>query len=84
MWGKESLCNIGQKRDKKKERKKNITYVPVNGAMAVVGVGAKGRMQWWCGGLHAHGQGCMHQCFDGLLDPPWTSWGQLVLAGTTP
>ncbi len=20
-----------------------------------------------------------HQCFDGLLDPPWTSWGQLVM-----
>src|SRR6266702_5187977 len=19
-----------------------------------------------------------HQCFDRLLDPPWTSWGQLV------
>ncbi len=26
----------------------------------------------------------VHQCFDGLLDPPWTSWGQLVPAGTTP
>ncbi len=43
MWGKESLCNIGQKRDKKKE-KKNITCIPVNGAMVAVGVGAKGRM----------------------------------------
>ena len=27
--------------------------------MTVVGVGAKGRMQWWHGGLHAHEWGCM-------------------------
>jgi len=39
VWGKESLCNIGQKKDEK-----NITCVPTNGAMAAVGVGAKGRM----------------------------------------
>ncbi len=44
MWGKESLCNIGQKRDEKKRKEKNITCVPVNEAMAVAGVGAKGRM----------------------------------------
>src|SRR6266571_4095387 len=25
----------------------------------------------------------VHQCFDGLLDPPWTSWGQLVPAGAS-
>jgi len=59
MWGKESLCNIGQKRDTKKRKEKNITCVPVNEAMAVVGVGAKGRMQQQCGGLHAHRWGCV-------------------------
>src|SRR6266571_3861010 len=25
----------------------------------------------------------LHQCFDGLLDPPWTSWGQLGPAGAS-
>ncbi len=34
--GVKSLCNIGQKRDEKK-RKKNITCIPANGAMAAVG-----------------------------------------------
>src|SRR6266702_2341191 len=24
-----------------------------------------------------------HQCFDRLLDPPWTSWGQLGPAGAS-
>jgi len=32
----------------------------------------------------AHSRHGIHQCFDGLLDPPWTSWGQLVPADTTP
>ena len=59
MWGKESLCNIGQKRDERKKEKKNITCVPTNGAMVVVVVGAKGRMQQQRGGLHAHRRGCM-------------------------
>ncbi len=43
----------------KKRKKKNITCIPVNGAMMVVGVGAKGRMQQWHGGLHAYKWGCM-------------------------
>src|SRR6266581_4927151 len=29
------------------------------------------------------GEGRRHQCFDGLLDPPWTSWGQLGPAGAS-
>ncbi len=43
----------------KKKEKKNITCIPVNGAMAAVGVGAKGRMRRWHGGLRACGRGCM-------------------------
>ncbi len=48
-----------RKGTKKKKEKKNITCIPTNGAMAVVGVGAKGRMQWQRGGLCACRQGCM-------------------------
>ncbi len=33
--------------------------MPMNEAMVVAGVGAKGRMQWWCGGLHACRWGCV-------------------------
>ncbi len=43
----------------RKGTKKNITCVPANGAMVAVGVGAKGRMRRQCGGLCAHGRGCM-------------------------
>ncbi len=59
MWGKESLCNVGQKRDEKKRKEKNITCVPANEAMTVAGVGAKGRMRRWRGGLRACGRGCV-------------------------
>ncbi len=59
MWGKECLCKIGQKRDEKKRKEKNITCVPTNEAMVVVGVGAKGRMRQWCGGLCTHRWGCV-------------------------
>ena len=59
--GKRGLCNTGQKRnEKKKEKKKhNFTCMPMNKALAVVVVGAKRRIQWWHGGLHAHRQGCV-------------------------
>ncbi len=39
MWGKKGLCNIGQKRNEKKERKKHIfTCMSANEAMAVAGL----------------------------------------------
>ena len=39
MWGKEGLCNIGQKRNEKKETKKHIfTYMPANEAMVAAGL----------------------------------------------
>jgi len=57
---KRGLCN-GQKRNKKR-RKKNITLLAClqMQAMAVVGVGAKGKRQWQCGGLPAPRWGCNH------------------------
>ncbi len=30
MWGKEGLCNIGQKRNEKKKKKLIFTCVPMN------------------------------------------------------
>ena len=58
-YGVKSLCNIGQKWTEKKRKEKNITCMPMNKALAVVVVGAKRRIQWWHGGLHAHRQGCV-------------------------
>jgi len=57
--GKEEYETLDKKKKKKKKKKKNITCIPANGAMVAVGVGAKGRMQWQHGGLHACRQGCM-------------------------
>ncbi len=54
-WGFEDLAHgvkrvsVTLVRKGTKKKKKNITCVPANGALAVVGVGAKGRMRRWHG-----------------------------------
>ena len=53
MWGKE--VSVMVRKETKKRRKKNITLLacPQMQAMAAAGVGAKGKRQWWHGGLRA-------------------------------
>ncbi len=53
MWGKEVSAMV--RKEMKKRRKKNITLLTClqMQAMAAVGVGVKGKRQWWHGGLHA-------------------------------
>ncbi len=50
MWGKEGLCNIGQKRNEKKKKKHIFTCVPVNEAMAAAGLArleGQGTVERW-------------------------------------
>ncbi len=51
-----------RKETKKRRKEKNITLLacPQMQAMAAAGVGAKGKRQWWRGGLHAPRWGCSH------------------------
>ena len=53
IWGKEGLCNIGQKRNKKKENKKFILIcMPTNAAVGLARLEGQGMgmgIMWWRG-----------------------------------
>ncbi len=64
MWGKEGLCNIGQKRNKKKRKKHNFTCMPANEAMVVEGLvrleGQRTVERWGLRTRHVGKRGLQH------------------------